>query len=174
MQTVATQNNIPAGPSQIPVVSRDCLCFLTGFLLVLINCISEGFLGVSSDSFPLRLFFLHALSSHMFSIHQLSPVGPSSFLTSSMAFEILSMSLRLILEDLFRSVMSAAIVPLGFLGAQRVENLPAVRETWVWSLGPEDPLEKGMAAQSSIFAWRIPQTEEPGWPQSKIWTRLSD
>ena len=42
--------------------------------------------------------------------------------------------------------------------AQLVKNLPAVRETWVWSLGWEDPLEKGKAAHSSILAWRIPWT----------------
>ena len=48
------------------------------------------------------------------------------------------------------------------LVAQMVKNLPAVRENQVRSLGQEDPLEKGMAPHSSILAWRIPQTEEPG------------
>ena len=48
------------------------------------------------------------------------------------------------------------------LVAQLVKNPPAVRETWVWSLGREDPLEEGMATHSSILAWRIPWTEEPG------------
>ena len=46
--------------------------------------------------------------------------------------------------------------------AQMVENLPAMSETWVRSLGWEDPLEKGKATHSSILAWRIPWTEEPG------------
>ena len=46
--------------------------------------------------------------------------------------------------------------------AQRLKHLPAVRETWVRSLGREDPLEKGMATRSSILAWRIPWMEEPG------------
>ena len=50
--------------------------------------------------------------------------------------------------------------------AQTVKNLPAVRETWVQSLGWEDPLQKGMATHSSILAWRIPWTEEPGGLQS--------
>ena len=50
--------------------------------------------------------------------------------------------------------------------AQMVKNLPAVQETWVQSLGRDDPLEKGMAAHSSICAWRIPWTEEPGGLQS--------
>ena len=48
------------------------------------------------------------------------------------------------------------------LAAQRVKNLPAMQETWVPFLGWEDPLEKEMATHSSILAWRIPWTEEPG------------
>ena len=57
-----------------------------------------------------------------------------------------------------------------------VKTLPAVQETWVQSLGREDPLEKGMATHSSIFAWRIPWTEESGWlcGVTKSQTRLSD
>ena len=43
-----------------------------------------------------------------------------------------------------------------------VKNLPAIQETWVLSLGREDPLQKGMATHSSILAWRIPWTEDPG------------
>ena len=43
-----------------------------------------------------------------------------------------------------------------------VKNLPAIQETWVWTLSQEDPLEKGMATHSSILAWRIPWTEKPG------------
>ena len=52
------------------------------------------------------------------------------------------------------------------LVAQMVKNLPALQETWVQSLGQEDPLEKEMAAHSSALAWRIPWTEESGAPQS--------
>ena len=48
------------------------------------------------------------------------------------------------------------------LVAQTVKNLPAMQKTQVWSMGWEDPLEKGMATHSSILAWRIPWTEEPG------------
>ena len=46
--------------------------------------------------------------------------------------------------------------------AQMVKNLPAMQETWVRSLGREDPLEKGMATHSSILAWRIPWAESGG------------
>ena len=52
------------------------------------------------------------------------------------------------------------------LVAQLLKNLPAMWETWVQSLGWEDLLEKGMATHSSILAWRIPWTEEPGRLQS--------
>ena len=50
--------------------------------------------------------------------------------------------------------------------AQRLKRLPAMQETWVPSLGREDPLEKEKATHSSILAWRIPWTEEPGGLQS--------
>ena len=60
-----------------------------------------------------------------------------------------------------------------------VKSLLAMQETWVWSLGQEDPLEKGMLTHSSIFAWRIPWTEEPGrllivQGVAKSQTQLSD
>ena len=47
-----------------------------------------------------------------------------------------------------------------------VKNLPAKQETWVQSLGQEDPLEEAMATHSSILAWKIPWTKEPGGQQS--------
>ena len=49
---------------------------------------------------------------------------------------------------------------------QLVKNPPAMQETWVWVLGPEDPLEKEMETYSSILAWKIQWTEEPGGLQS--------
>ena len=61
--------------------------------------------------------------------------------------------------------------------AQTLKNLPAMQETQVQSLGWENPLEKGIATHSSILAWRIPWTEEPGGLQSlgsQSWTQLSD
>ena len=50
--------------------------------------------------------------------------------------------------------------------AQTGKHLPTIRETWVRSLGQEDPLEKAMAAHSRTLAWKIPWTEEPGRLQS--------
>ena len=49
---------------------------------------------------------------------------------------------------------------------QKVNNLPAIQNTWVRSLGQEDPLEKGMSTRSSILAWIIPGTDEPAGLQS--------
>ena len=61
--------------------------------------------------------------------------------------------------------------------AQSVKSLPAMQETQVQSLGQEDPLERETATHSSILAWEIPWTEEPGGLQSEVaesWTRLSN
>ena len=64
------------------------------------------------------------------------------------------------------------------LVAQKVKNLPAVQETWVQTLGREDPLEKGMATHSSILAWRIPMDRGAWWATAhgvrKSQTQLSD
>ena len=55
---------------------------------------------------------------------------------------------------------------LASLVAQRLKRLPPMRETWVQSLGWDDPLEKEMVTHSSILAWKIPWTEKPGRLQS--------
>ena len=59
--------------------------------------------------------------------------------------------------------------PWASLVAQIVKNLPAMRETWVQSLGWEDPLEEGMATHSSILAWRIPMDGGAWW--ATVWGR---
>ena len=65
-----------------------------------------------------------------------------------------------------------------FLVAQTVGNLPATQETWVLSLGWENPLEVGMATYSSILAWRIPMDRRAWWATvhgvAKSWTQLID
>ena len=67
---------------------------------------------------------------------------------------------------------------MAFLVAQMVKNPPAMRETWVQSLGWEDPLEEGMATYSSILAWRIPMDRGAWWAAingvEKSKTQLSD
>ena len=55
---------------------------------------------------------------------------------------------------------------MGFFSGSAVKNLPAKQETWVQPLGQEDPLENEMATHSSVLAWEIPWTEEPGRIQS--------
>ena len=74
-------------------------------------------------------------------------------------------------QDLIMLLRMASLV------AQMVKNLPEMQEIPVQSLGQEDPLEKGTATYSSILAWRIPWTEDPGGLQSmelQSWTLLSN
>ena len=79
---------------------------------------------------------------------------------------------------LIRRFIRKGTSPRASLVAQTVKDLPARWETWLRSLGQEDPLEKGMATHSSVLAWRISWSEEPGGLQTtrlqKSWTRLSD
>ena len=56
---------------------------------------------------------------------------------------------------------------MGFPGGSVEKNQPAKQETWVWSLGQEEPLGEEMATHSSILAWEIPRTEQPGGLQSR-------
>ena len=64
------------------------------------------------------------------------------------------------------NLTSRIVICRASLMAQVAKRLPATPETWVRSLGWEDPLEKEVATHSSILAWRIPSTEEPGGLQS--------
>ena len=57
----------------------------------------------------------------------------------------------------------------GFPGGSEAKRLPVMWKIWVWSMGQEDPLEEEMATHSSILAWKIPWTEEPGRLQSMGW-----
>ena len=79
--------------------------------------------------------------------------------------------------QIYISIVARDIINLS-TGNSVVKNLPAMQETWVRFLGWEDPLEKEMATHSSVLAWEIPWTEEPGGLQSigsqKSRTRLSD
>ena len=74
---------------------------------------------------------------------------------------------RLVILSGFIVILSCFIISFWTsLVAQIVKRLSTMRETWVRSLGREDPLEKEMAIHSSIIAWKIPWTEEPGRLQS--------
>ena len=74
---------------------------------------------------------------------------------------------------LFRSYINTYIESLGtYLVAQMVKNQPAMRETWVQSMGCKDPLEEGMATHSSILAWRIPMDRE-AWQTTVLLLLLS-
>ena len=69
--------------------------------------------------------------------------------------------------ELLGTFLKVRVVPSrASLVAQTVKHLTAMQETWVQSLGQKDPLEKGIETHSSILAWRIPWTEDPGRLQS--------
>ena len=77
-----------------------------------------------------------------------------------------NLSLNLAIRMLYGHLYFLVLVPWASLVAQMIKNLPTIQESRVWSQGQEDALEKEMAIYSSILAWRIPRTEEPGGPQS--------
>ena len=78
----------------------------------------------------------------------------------------LSLLLQLVPAGELYTVLGTSLV------AQTVKHLPTMWETWVQSLGQDDPLEKGMATHSTILAWRIPWMEEPGRLESDMTEQL--
>ena len=105
------------------------------------------------------------LPSHITCSHNLSFFDLTDFFNATMYY----LSCVRCYTNCFTCIISfnsLTIYLVIFPVAQTVKNLPAMQETRVQSLGWEDPLEKGMAIHSSILAWRIPWTEEPGGPQS--------
>ena len=136
--------------------------------------------GIWAHSVPLVQSFLYASISslvfHMKGLHSLIPkvyLSSKNFMTSCIWLKAeqhifkwfflfkLCLLYKEIIQHLFLiSYYRASLV------AQMVKNLPAMRETWVRSLGWEDTLEEGMATHSSLLAWRIPWTQESGGLQS--------
>ena len=103
------------------------------------------------------------------------------FLVLSIGLTTLGITILIMLSLLDGSTQHSFFLPSPIMAAslvaQRLKRLPAMQETWVRSLGREDPLEKEMATHSSILAWRIRWMEEPGELQStglQSRTRLSD
>ena len=77
-------------------------------------------------------------------------------------YSMLAPVLMCFLLNHYPNIMSTCFDPYFTEVVQLVKNLPAMQETHVQSLGQEDPMEKEMTTHSSILAWRIPWTEEPG------------
>ena len=125
---------------------------------------------------------------HLGAWFQMPPTLAQSILTALSRWMNLGVTFNILYLSLFIHNMRLVIVPIskllimweltryfiytyfwGLSDGSAVKNLPAMQETQetrVWSLGWEDPLEEGMATHSSIFAWKIPWTEEPGGLQS--------
>ena len=92
----------------------------------------------------------------------LGEVLKKGFETSSSIFFGFLKGLKSPQSTLLLLSMASTTLREASLVAQMVKNPPAMQETWVWSLGQEDPLEKGMATHSNILAWEIPWIEELG------------
>ena len=89
------------------------------------------------------------------------PFGKPFLIQSKLFFFFKQWALRLVKLNshfYYKYFLTPCLQSWASLVAQLVKNLPAVQETWVWSLGWEDPLEKGTATKFSILAWRIPWT----------------
>ena len=80
--------------------------------------------------------------------------------------EVLKGHFTVLFADMYVCIQPFYVYLFRSLVAQMVKRLSTVRDTWVRSLGREDPLEKEMAIHSSTIAWKIPWTEEPGRLQS--------
>ena len=106
---------------------------------------------------PLRNRFPSFLT-YLFSCLQLPVILDNSFKRQMQLFRLLKGSGQWLFAASYYCGVSLMV--------QRLKRLPAMKETWVRSLGWEDPLEKEMATHSSVLAWRIPWTEEPGGLQS--------
>ena len=124
---------------------------------------SRWSLACSPLSVTSRIPFLYQVNSYLFLKLNLISVASTKFVAHLILWT--DGSLYLIqsggIIHYLQALLGASLV------AQRLKHLPAKRETWVRSLGWEDPLEKEMATHSSILAWRIPWKEEPGGLQSK-------
>ena len=163
-------------------VSREsCTDFRISELQVKTGRIIAGVYSIFTD-FLWSIFFsynkLVSINSCWFEVRLFSSHGQSKISgllnLPSMAWLSLCVSFRIdkSLLSCFApfpmniSSSSRTIFLQASLGAQTVKNPPAMQETWVPPLGGEEPLEKGMATYSSILAWRIPWTEQPGGLQS--------
>ena len=128
---------------------------------LLIRGVSKDDISFMSDAnlIPPRIYFKFVLMASFFvkccCFFVKCSISPSTYRLQTFSKALCSRALSDESPKLF-DILWASLV------AQMVKKLPARQETWVQTLGQENPLEKGMATHSSILAWRIPQTEEPG------------
>ena len=106
-----------------------------------------------------RFFINSSVDGHLGCFHVLAIVNSAAVKTDvHVSFSVMASSGYMTSSGIGGSYSSFG----ASLMAQRLKHLSAMRETWVRSLGREDPLEKEMATHSSILAWTTPWTEEPG------------
>ena len=142
---------------------------------------------LNSSSLPPSLYHPFGSSQHTSPKHPVSCIEPG--LVTHLIYDIIhvSMPFSQIIppspsptesKRLFYTSVSLLLSGIQCYGvslvAQRLKHLPLMQETWVRSLGREDPLEKEVAIHASILAWRIPWMEEPGRLQSMGWQRVGN
>ena len=131
------------------------------------NVMSSHLTFLHPHLYRLFLFLFLLYLQFLNSLLQEPPRGPLLISSTWGEFaSVTSPSSPVLLLFLLLSGLELSSIWTLSLVAQRIKRLPAMQETWVRSLGWEDPLEKEMATHSSILAWRIPWTEEPGELQS--------
>ena len=124
------------------------------------RCHDFSFLNVEfKQAFSLSSF---TFIKRLFSSSLLSAI----LVVSSVYLRLLMFLPTVLIQTCFSSSLVFCMMYCASLVAQLVKNMPAVQKTWVRSLSWEDPLKKEMATHSSIFAWKISWTEEPGGLQS--------
>ena len=139
--------------------------------------------GLSSWSHSLCIFIwqgererVNSLMSLLVMTLTLSHLGPTFMASFNQSYLLIGLSLQCrrsrfnfwIRKIHWRRERLSTPVFLGF--PQLIKNLPAMWETWVWSLGWEDPLEKRKATHPSVLAWRIPWTDSPGGRKELVTT----
>ena len=122
-------------------------------------------LSLSSNSFMTLVQFLFPFYRENKRVVILNDLSQVTQLENGRARILTQVNLCIVFLSTIHTTWASLVV-------QTVKNLPAVLETQVRSLGQEDPVEKGMATHSSILAWRIPWTEEPGGLQPMGWQRV--
>ena len=124
--------------------------------LLILQIYTEGLLHVTTQGHWLKTGSLVSWHAQQAMIQHIHPLCSDSHLL-------------LKILPLWEKPLNKTVILLNLMVAQWVKNPPAVQkmqETWVWSLGQEDPLEEDMETHSSTLAWRISWTEEPGGLQA--------
>ena len=143
------------------VCRADSILFTVEFLLKLESILSDSAATLLTKVRQYSTSFVIISTIFTSSLPRVDYISRNHFLCSFIRSNFLSIQVFWVFFFFFTFLFY-----IGNSGSSESKNPPEMRETWVWSLDWDDSLEKGMATHSSILAWRIPWTEEPGRLQS--------